>query len=64
MILYGFISILGPFFIYINFLESPRFLLTCGKFRDGFEIMNKMGTINKGALFEPLNLEEKEILVA
>ena len=48
MVINGGISIFGPLFVYLYFVESPRFLLATGDFKKGIENMNTMGTINNG----------------
>ena len=52
MMLNGIVSVLGPICIYFFFFESPRFLIASAQFREGFEVMNKMGFINKGTNYK------------
>ena len=60
MLYNGLIAMLGPIFISLFLIESPRFLLAMGKFDKAFTNLNKMGRINNGKNYKEITWEEKE----
>lgn len=59
MVLCSFSSLIVVVGAYFFLKESPRFLISAGKFAEGFRIIDEIGKINKGDDYEPLTERER-----